>query len=205
MMGWGSMSGGHFLGWEEKYAVALRLYKGAGITVKPDHDKVQGNTFHTPSGPPRRQFGVRVNEGGRREGESSIRVICWRFASIHTDERNPGSRRGFPVILTRWDDPGREVELERDVVIPRSRVSRTRMGDAWGRFPGTRCEKGNWANQEPLRGKAWQIWRAFIASTCSEIKSYRYGLDDWATEKQLDLLCRRAAGVFIYATAKVLV
>jgi hypothetical protein len=39
---------------------------------------------------------------------------------------------------------------------------------------------------------------------CSEIKSYRYGLNDWATDKQLDLLCRRAAGVFIYATAKVL-
>ena len=35
------------------------------------------------------------------------------------------------------------------------------------------------------------------------IRSRRHGLDDWPTRKQLDLLCERAAGLFIYATATV--
>ncbi|KAF9786248.1 hypothetical protein BJ322DRAFT_1020328 [Thelephora terrestris] len=45
--------------------------------------------------------------------------------------------------------------------------------------------------------------RLFYKHKCAEIKSHRYGLDNWPTEEQLDLLCTRAAGLFIYAMATV--
>ncbi|KAF9778474.1 hypothetical protein BJ322DRAFT_1114303 [Thelephora terrestris] len=46
------------------------------------------------------------------------------------------------------------------------------------------------------------IW-LFYKHKCAEIKSHQYGLDDWPTEEQLDLLCTRTAGLFIYAMATV--
>ena len=36
-----------------------------------------------------------------------------------------------------------------------------------------------------------------------EIRSHRQGLDNWPTGEQLDLLCQRAAGLFVYAMATV--
>ena len=45
--------------------------------------------------------------------------------------------------------------------------------------------------------------RLFYKHNFSEIKSRRYGLDDWPTKEQLDSLCERAAGLFIYAMATV--
>ena len=45
--------------------------------------------------------------------------------------------------------------------------------------------------------------RLFYKHNCSEIKSRRRGLDDWPSEQQLDLLCERAAGLFVYAMATV--
>ena len=45
--------------------------------------------------------------------------------------------------------------------------------------------------------------RLFYKHHCSEIKSRRQGLDGWPTEEQLDLLCERAAGLFVYAMATV--
>ncbi|KAF9786255.1 hypothetical protein BJ322DRAFT_775253 [Thelephora terrestris] len=45
--------------------------------------------------------------------------------------------------------------------------------------------------------------RLFYKHNCSEVKSRQCGLDDWPTEEQLDLLCERAAGLFIYAIATV--
>ena len=45
--------------------------------------------------------------------------------------------------------------------------------------------------------------RLFYKHSCSEIMSNRHLLDDWPTEEQLDLLCERAAGLFIYAMATV--
>ena len=45
--------------------------------------------------------------------------------------------------------------------------------------------------------------RLFYEHNFSEIRSRRYGLDNWPTEEQLESLCQRAAGLFIYATAMV--
>ena len=45
--------------------------------------------------------------------------------------------------------------------------------------------------------------RLFYKHNFSEIRSRHRGLDDWPTEEQLDLLCKRAAGLFIYAMATV--
>jgi len=41
----------------------------------------------------------------------------------------------------------------------------------------------------------------FFKHTFSEVKSCQYGLNDWPTEKQMDLLCERAVGLFVYAMA----
>ena len=43
--------------------------------------------------------------------------------------------------------------------------------------------------------------RLFFRHKFSELKGRRRGLDDWPTEEQLDLLCERAAGLFVYAVA----
>jgi len=45
--------------------------------------------------------------------------------------------------------------------------------------------------------------RLFFKHRFSEIAGRRGGLDDWPTEEQLDLLCERAAGLFVYAVATV--
>ena len=41
----------------------------------------------------------------------------------------------------------------------------------------------------------------FFKHQFMELKGRRYGLDDWPTEVQLDLLCKRAGGLFVYAIA----
>ena len=43
----------------------------------------------------------------------------------------------------------------------------------------------------------------FFKHNFSELKSCWGGLDDWPTEEQLDLLCKRADGLFVYAMATV--
>ena len=43
----------------------------------------------------------------------------------------------------------------------------------------------------------------FFRHNFSELKSRRHGLDGWPTEEQVDLLCERAAGLFVYAMATV--
>jgi len=45
--------------------------------------------------------------------------------------------------------------------------------------------------------------RLFFRHRFSELASRRRGLDGWPTEDQLDLLCERAAGLFVYAVATV--
>ena len=45
--------------------------------------------------------------------------------------------------------------------------------------------------------------RLFLKHSFLEIANRRDGLDGWPTEKQLNLLCERAAGLFIYAVATV--
>ena len=45
--------------------------------------------------------------------------------------------------------------------------------------------------------------RLFFGHQFSELRSRRRGLDDWPTEEQLDLLCERAGGLFVYAAATV--
>ena len=45
--------------------------------------------------------------------------------------------------------------------------------------------------------------RLFFKHNFSALKKLRRGLDDWPTEKQLDLVCERAAGLFVYATATI--
>ena len=45
--------------------------------------------------------------------------------------------------------------------------------------------------------------RLFFRTSFSELTSRRRGLDNWPTEEQLDLLCERAAGLFVYAAATV--
>ena len=43
--------------------------------------------------------------------------------------------------------------------------------------------------------------RRFIENSFSELAQRRPGLDGWPEEAQLDLLCKRAAGLFVYAMA----
>ena len=43
----------------------------------------------------------------------------------------------------------------------------------------------------------------FFKHNFLDLKRRRRGLDDWPTEEQLDLLCQRAAGLFVYAMATV--
>ena len=45
--------------------------------------------------------------------------------------------------------------------------------------------------------------RLFFGHQFSELKGHRHGLDDWPTKEQLDLLCERAAGLFVYAVATI--
>jgi len=45
--------------------------------------------------------------------------------------------------------------------------------------------------------------RLFFKHSFLEIAKRRRGLDGWPTEEQLDLLCERAAGLFVYAVATV--
>ena len=45
--------------------------------------------------------------------------------------------------------------------------------------------------------------RLFFKRSFSEIACRRPGLDDWPTKENLDLLCKRAAGLFVYAVATV--
>ena len=45
--------------------------------------------------------------------------------------------------------------------------------------------------------------RLFFRNKFSELKARRRVLDDWPTEEQLDLLCDRAAGFFVYAMATI--
>ena len=43
----------------------------------------------------------------------------------------------------------------------------------------------------------------FFRHSLSELKTRRHGLGGWPTEEQLDLLCERAGGLFVYAMATV--
>jgi len=45
--------------------------------------------------------------------------------------------------------------------------------------------------------------RLFFKHRFAELAGRRRGLDGWPTEEQLDLLCERAAGLFVYAVATV--
>ena len=45
--------------------------------------------------------------------------------------------------------------------------------------------------------------RLFFKRSFLELARRRHGLGDWPTEEQLDCLCERAAGLFIYAVATV--
>ena len=45
--------------------------------------------------------------------------------------------------------------------------------------------------------------KLFFRTSFSELASRRGGLDNWPDEQQLDHLCRRAAGLFVYAAATV--
>ena len=45
--------------------------------------------------------------------------------------------------------------------------------------------------------------RLFFRQKFSDLKGRQPGLDGWPTEEQLDLLCERAAGFFIYAVAAI--
>ncbi|KAF9644128.1 hypothetical protein BDM02DRAFT_3190897 [Thelephora ganbajun] len=45
--------------------------------------------------------------------------------------------------------------------------------------------------------------RLFFKHSFLELAQHRQGLDDWPTGEQLDLLCERAAGLFVYAAATI--
>jgi len=45
--------------------------------------------------------------------------------------------------------------------------------------------------------------RRFLKHSFMEIAQRRPGMDDWPSEEQLDLLCERAAGLFVYAVATI--
>ena len=44
---------------------------------------------------------------------------------------------------------------------------------------------------------------AFPQTSVLELKGHCHGLDGWPADEQLDLLCKRAAGLFVYAVATV--
>ena len=46
--------------------------------------------------------------------------------------------------------------------------------------------------------------RLFFKNSFSELAGRRCGLNNWPTKEQLDLLCKRAAGLFVYAAAMVM-
>ena len=46
--------------------------------------------------------------------------------------------------------------------------------------------------------------RLFFTHSFSEIKSREFVSDDWPTKEQVDLLCQRAAGLFVYAMATIM-
>ena len=45
--------------------------------------------------------------------------------------------------------------------------------------------------------------RLFFRHSFSELKRHRRELDDWPTEEQVDILCKRAGGLFVHAMATV--
>ena len=45
--------------------------------------------------------------------------------------------------------------------------------------------------------------RLFFTHNFAELKRHRRGLDDWPIEEQVDILCERAGGLFVYAMATV--
>ena len=45
--------------------------------------------------------------------------------------------------------------------------------------------------------------RLFFRHSFAELRRLRRGLDDWPTEEQVDILCKRAGGLFVYAIASV--
>ena len=45
--------------------------------------------------------------------------------------------------------------------------------------------------------------RLFFTHSFAELKRQRRGLDDWPTEDQMDILCKRAGGLFVHAMATV--
>ena len=45
--------------------------------------------------------------------------------------------------------------------------------------------------------------RLFFRHSFAELKRQRRGLDDWPTEEQMDVLCKRAGGLFVHAMATV--
>jgi hypothetical protein len=45
--------------------------------------------------------------------------------------------------------------------------------------------------------------RLFFTHSFLELTGHRCGLDSWPTKEQLELLCERAAGLFVYAVATV--
>ena len=45
--------------------------------------------------------------------------------------------------------------------------------------------------------------RLFFRHKFAELRQHKRGLDDWPTQEQLDLLCERAAGLFVYAMATI--
>jgi len=45
--------------------------------------------------------------------------------------------------------------------------------------------------------------RLFFKTSFLELKGHQHGLDSWPIEEQLDHLCRRAAGLFVYAAATI--
>jgi hypothetical protein len=56
---------------------------------------------------------------------------------------------------------------------------------------------------EVEQGRVSSDIRRFFKHRFSELARRRRGLDDWPTKEQLDLLCDRAAGLFVYAVATV--
>ena len=50
-------------------------------------------------------------------------------------------------------------------------------------------------------GQVTKDIRLFFRHSFSELKRYRRGLGDWPTEEQVNLLCERAAGLFVHAVA----
>ena len=59
----------------------------------------------------------------------------------------------------------------------------------------------------PLHGvEQWEVdsdIRLFLRRSFSELARRRHELDNWPTNEQLDLLCKRAAGLFVHAAATV--